>query len=528
MATSKRTGLRLAELPAVGAARFPDNVAATQALEQIRQILNTRFGKTAEQVDRAVTWGDLVENGIVVMRQPNGQVVNVPTGGGTFNPPPPPIVDGIPPAPTGLSVSAGLGSVFLEWDRPTFNYFGYAEVFRSTVNNLATATKIGETSAWVYADLVDTGGTTYFYWVRFVSVGGKLGPFNAAQGEAGAVSLDPAYLIEVLSSDNPDALLYKIPQDTTINGVFVPAGIYVRDAYIANGSISNAKIGNAVITDAKVANLSAAKITFGEMSGDRIAANSLNANRINSASLVTTLALINDAYVGTANIDDATITTAKIVDLAVSRAKIANLAVGNAQIDNAAITTAKIADAQITNAKIADAQITTAKIANAQIVNAHIQNAQVDRLKIAGGSVTAASFYSWPAQTLPDSGQGWGVWQTVGLFMPDAGSAIVFSTLTGGLPSSFTTGGVVIPSFEGVEFGVSINGVTGISTLGRSFSSNFGGGDEGPIQTYTISPPGVVIFTGVPAGNLQLVVWIKTHAGMPFLGGGLTVMSAVR
>lgn len=52
---------------------------------------------------------------------------------------------------------------------------------------------------------------------------------------------------------------------TTINGVAVPAGVYITDAYIKNGTITNAKIGNAQIDDAKVANMSVAKLTAGSM-----------------------------------------------------------------------------------------------------------------------------------------------------------------------------------------------------------------------------------------------------------------------
>lgn len=50
----------------------------------------------------------------------------------------------------------------------------------------------------------------------------------------------------------------------TINGVVVPVGVYMTDAFIQNGTITNAKIANAAIDDAKVANLSAAKLTVGD------------------------------------------------------------------------------------------------------------------------------------------------------------------------------------------------------------------------------------------------------------------------
>jgi hypothetical protein len=325
MATSKRTGLRYAELPAVDVAQIPGNAAATRALAQMRTALGIRFGQDGQMVDRAVTWGDLVENGIVTLRGADGRPITVPNPAGPFRPVAPPNVDGIPPAPTGLTVTPGIATVILEWDKPTFSYFGYAEIYRSTSNNLASAVPVGQTTGWVYADPV-TSSATYYYWVRFVSAGGKEGPFNAVGGADGEASLDPSYLIDVLSSDNPGALLYEIEEETEINGVPVPPGIYIRDLYVANGSISNAKIGNAAIDDAKIANVSAAKVTFGEMSGDRIAVNSLNADRIIVNTLAARLATITTAYVGTANIEDAAITDAKIDNLNASKITAGTLA----------------------------------------------------------------------------------------------------------------------------------------------------------------------------------------------------------
>lgn len=47
------------------------------------------------------------------------------------------------------------------------------------------------------------------------------------------------------------------------NGVTCPPGVYITDAFIANGTITNAMIGNAVIDDAKIATCSVAKLTAG-------------------------------------------------------------------------------------------------------------------------------------------------------------------------------------------------------------------------------------------------------------------------
>jgi len=89
---------------------------------------------------------------------------------------------------------------------------------------------------------------------------------------------------------------------TTINGVTVPAGTYMDNAFIANGTLDAAKIKDATITTAKI--------------------------------------------------DNAAITSAKIDDLAVTSGKIANLAVDTLQIANNAVTVPRyiyIADEKVSD-----------------------------------------------------------------------------------------------------------------------------------------------------------------------------------
>jgi hypothetical protein len=120
---------------------------------------------------------------------------------------------------------------------------------------------------------------------------------------------------------------------TTINGVAVPAGVYITDTFIQNGTITNAKIGNAAIDNAKIV----------------------------------------DATIQGAKIQDAAITAAKIQDAAVTNAKIANAAINAAKIQDATITSAKIVslDADKINATTLSAitadmgTITSGKIQNA-------------------------------------------------------------------------------------------------------------------------------------------------------------------
>jgi hypothetical protein len=84
----------------------------------------------------------------------------------------------------------------------------------------------------------------------------------------------------------PQALPFIVrTTPVVINGETVPVGVYMQDAYIANGTITNAKIGNAAIDDAKIANLDAVKITAGFLDADRIEAGSVTATMIDSRGL---------------------------------------------------------------------------------------------------------------------------------------------------------------------------------------------------------------------------------------------------
>lgn len=117
----------------------------------------------------------------------------------------------------------------------------------------------------------------------------------------------------VNQNDDGDLIVpFIVTTATTLNGESVPAGVYISEAFIRNGSIVNAKIGNAAIDNAKIAT--------------------------------------------------ATIIEANIADAAITSAKIANAAITTAKINDAAITTAKIGDAEITGAKIANLTVDTINI----------------------------------------------------------------------------------------------------------------------------------------------------------------------
>jgi hypothetical protein len=359
----------------------------------------------------------------------------------------------------------------------------------------------------IFVDAVGPSVNRY-YWVRFVNVLGVVGAFNAVSGVLGQTGSDVAYLLDTLTTAalDPDSdyskfavradFFYVMPSPDfnqeatptatatgdlwyqpsselvrtwtgstwgpfsqtlpfivntspqTINGVNVPAGVYMDAAFIKNGTITTAKIGNAQIDDAKIVSLTAAKITAGEISvgnyiqssgfisgsqGWRIHGNGvaefaaaairgqLTAAQIDSRGLSikdlsgniilaagTPLSTSNISGLGTLATQNS-VSTGQVTglgSLAVQNAvdwntQLVNIpGFGNfaylntitsanisTYIAGAAIGTAYISNAAITNALIANGAISNAKIGDAEITTAKIGNAQITTAKIGDAQV---------------------------------------------------------------------------------------------------------------------------------------------
>jgi hypothetical protein len=437
----------MAKLPTV-VSSLPQDLKAF--INQVREALSGSNG------DRLLTVNDLVSSGVVV-----------PGPGNTILPPPGLV--GAPATPRNVQASGAIQNIIVTWDDPLYNGHSHAEVWGSSTNDLGAAVKIGMTPGAIFVDAVGPSVNRY-YWVRFVNVLGVVGAFNAVSGVLGQTGSDVAYLLDTLTTAalDPDSdyskfavradFFYVMPSPDfnqeatptatatgdlwyqpsselvrtwtgstwgpfsqtlpfivntspqTINGVSVPAGVYMDAAFIKNGTITTAKIGNAQIDDAKIVSLTAAKITAGEISvgnyiqssgfisgsqGWRIHGNGvaefaaasirgqLTAAQIDSRGLSIkdasgNIILAAGSPLSTSNISGlggfafiGSITSTNIstfiASAAIGSAYIANAAITNALIENGAITSAKIGDAQITNAKIGDAQVTTLKIGNENV-----------------------------------------------------------------------------------------------------------------------------------------------------------------
>lgn len=473
----------MAKLPTVVSNLAPDLRAF---VNRVREALDS--GGT----NRLLTVNDLISSGIAVPG-PGGTIIP-PSGGGVIT---------TPPTPKNVAANGAIQNIVVTWDDPLYFGHAYAEVWGSSTDNLGEAVQIGMAPGAIFIDAVGPSVVRY-YWVRFVNTLSTVGAFNAVDGVRGETGPAVEYLIDTLTDAalDPDSpytkfavradLFYVMPEvdfnqestptatatgdlwyqpstemtrtwdgsawssfsvqlpfivnssPQTINGVAVPAGVYMDAAFIKNGTITNAKIGNAAIDDAKIANLSAGKITAGSISvgsfiqssnyligsqgwkihGDgtaefaaaairgQLTAAQINSNGLSirdtagniilnagtgvfngttSASNVSGLGALatQNTVSGTTQVTGlggfayiSTITSANISTY------IAGAAIGTAYISNAAITNALIANAAITSAKIQDGEITNAKIGTAAITSAKIGTAEVDTIKIAGNAVT--------------------------------------------------------------------------------------------------------------------------------------------
>jgi hypothetical protein len=101
----------------------------------------------------------------------------------------------------------------------------------------------------------------------------------------GEVDVTKYYTGSTWSTDPQNLPFIVRSSPATINGVLAPPGVYITEAFIADGTISNAKIGQLAVDDAKIAAMDAAKITTGFLDAARIAVGALDATKIDTRGL---------------------------------------------------------------------------------------------------------------------------------------------------------------------------------------------------------------------------------------------------
>lgn len=303
---------RVPSIPDVRADKF------YEILNAIKEWIEVRQGARGNGLDRVVTFRDLLNSGIATPGAISGlggvEIPPIPleVGGGDSSP--------VPPTPTNLQAAGAVKYIILTWDFARgYTRLAYFEVWRSQTDALGDAVLIAQVYEPLYADEVG-GNAKFYYWVRAVSDAGHSN-FNAVAGTYAETALDVEEVLDAINStledsklldqltiktdgdgrvtgygpattpsdDNEHASSFVILADrflvtgpaedgvipsspffvqntpATVNGVYVPKGVYIADAYIMNGVITNAKIGNLAVDDAKIANVSVSKLTAGKL-----------------------------------------------------------------------------------------------------------------------------------------------------------------------------------------------------------------------------------------------------------------------
>jgi hypothetical protein len=184
---------------------------AADVLRAIKSTLDVREGRIGDPLDQLVTMRDLSDLSLVTLggrsTLTNGSTVPVVvpgTGGDGYNP----STDyTTPPVPTDLVASGGFANVYLSWTGASYRNHSYTEIWRSNTNELGTAVLVGTSSSNVYADAA-TEGSTYYYWIRFVSVAAVIGPYNGTEGTSATTATDPGVLLDVLTGQITESQLY--------------------------------------------------------------------------------------------------------------------------------------------------------------------------------------------------------------------------------------------------------------------------------------------------------------------------------
>lgn len=435
---------------------------------RMRETVMTYLGKQGDPLDRGITLRDLVQSGFVAL------------SGGKIGSGPVPLLPGDaiaqdtyvpdltpPPAPTGFSVTAGIATVFVEHDKPTYTQgHGHLRthvygVIMSPGDPLPTfddAAEITQFSGQVFAYSTNPS-TTWRLWIKWETIDGVLGqPAGGTNGLAVTTGQDVSLLLEALTGELTEAQLYST-LGARINLIDVGPNALTTRMSSAESSITSIQSVNATqatqitnLTTSVGNNTTAiqteattrANVDTGLLAQYTVKADVNGyvsgfglASTANNAAPTSTFAVRADSFyianpagpgvapampfivrttattIGGVSVPVGVyITDAFIQNGTISNAKIANAAIDDAKIANlsASKITAGTIDADRLDANTITSKVLSvdwAKITNASITSAQIANGAITTAKIGDAQITTAKIADTIQSTNYSSTAGW-------------------------------------------------------------------------------------------------------------------------
>lgn len=254
--------------------------------QRLRETMMTYLGKQGDPLDRGLTLRDLIESGIIKLKQGFG-----PGGSGSGALPLDPgsavYVQDLtpPPAPTGFSASASIVNVLFETDAPKFRVgnghlktviYGISYATGDPLPTFADAVKVTEFPGNVSGHPLDPG-SKWRYWATWVTRDGVEGqPAGGTNGiEATTDLIDSAKIISLSAS--------QLTAGTISVGDYIQSSSYVPNTsgWRINGD-GTAFLENAVVRGTVYATAG----TFsGTVSGATINGGTVNGSVINGSTI---------------------------------------------------------------------------------------------------------------------------------------------------------------------------------------------------------------------------------------------------
>lgn len=262
VATGQDVAGAASNLPNIPAIPASDDAALVSWMASVKAWLEAA---NASGVTGFATKADLIAAGVLKNDESGAVVPTVPASAA------------VPPVPSNLTATGAVESIIVSWDNPLASYgnHAYAEVWAAGDASFTNALLVGQASGFMFAHVTGDAAQRW-YWVRFVSTSGVKGPFSAVNGVPGASAVDPADVFAAIVGTEADKPFFTLTEATVINGVSVPPGTYIKEAFIAALNASKITAGDIAADRMKAAVIAAVNGSFERIVASRIDGTNLN------------------------------------------------------------------------------------------------------------------------------------------------------------------------------------------------------------------------------------------------------------